>query len=346
MMTDEYTEMRELDFDTIVLNELEEKSKGAVTGLSACIVIVKTAPNTEFRYKLKNSLTDYETISVGATGVYTFPKEVLVNNELLEIRPPEQAENEKGVAYWPPGSTVNYATYRAEGLTNFSLIDSISITDQIRRLFGKNQKEVDNLIENKKLIKSIGQVYYLNISKRPIIPFVDRVELTADGWYRFFIGDTPYSTVSPEEIICCKDIPTNTIYYYDGKTRRRIGTENDMNFTFRLRKNEDLIDLEGVVTTGKIVPIEGSDPMREVGGRIVLTNVQNVDELFLGNGLFADIAYQEINKTYTIETVNGPIKDYKEIWEETELQDDWETYYTALENYLKGVEGDLIIDAI
>jgi hypothetical protein len=75
----------------------------------------------------------------------------------------------------------------------------------------------------------------------------------------------------------------------------------------------------------------GCEGITSTGGRIVLTNVKDVDKLFLGNGIFADIAYQEINKTYTVEVTPGtPVKLAKDRWEETQLDADYEIYYTLL----------------
>jgi hypothetical protein len=47
--------------------------------------------------------------------------------------------------------------------------------------------------------------------------------------------------------------------------------------------------------------------------------VKDIDCLFLSNGLYADIAYQEVNKTYEVEVEEGnPVKIAKDKWIKTD----------------------------
>ena len=66
--------------------------------------------------------------------------------------------------------------------------------------------------------------------------------------------------------------------------------------------------MQGVATSGSGVVIDqgSSDTtLPNTGGRLVLTNLGNVDLLFVGNAVYIDIAYQELFKTYTIELEEG-----------------------------------------
>jgi hypothetical protein len=47
----------------------------------------------------------------------------------------------------------------------------------------------------------------------------------------------------------------------------------------------------GVNIGAGIGQLTGCDAITDTGGRIVLTNVSNVDYLHIGNGLYVDIAY-------------------------------------------------------
>jgi hypothetical protein len=79
-------------------------------------------------------------------------------------------------------------------------------------------------------------------------------------------------------------------------------------------------------------------------GRLVLKNLSDVDNLWLGNGLYADIAYQEISKVYTIEETEGTrIYNLKKEWETTKNSKVYEEYYNALTAY---IEGSVNVDAI
>jgi hypothetical protein len=60
-----------------------------------------------------------------------------------------------------------------------------------------------------------------------------------------------------------------------------------------MKTNDTITDMGGQV-----------NDMITTHGRIVLSNLNNVDYLYLGNGLFVDIVYQFITKYYTIEKQN------------------------------------------
>jgi hypothetical protein len=84
--------------------------------------------------------------------------------------------------------------------------------------------------------------------------------------------------------------------YYDGRSSMPIGHGRlkDINFTIKLREDEDYIDLFGSNVSDDGVSIAnkyGCSAITSMAGRIILNNIRNVDELFIGNGLFVDIAY-------------------------------------------------------
>jgi hypothetical protein len=82
--------------------------------------------------------------------------------------------------------------------------------------------------------------------------------------------------------------------YYDGKNSSKIGNLSDINYTIKLREDEDYIDLFGSNVSDSGVSLANRyncAAITSMAGRIILNNIRNVDELFIGNGLYADIAY-------------------------------------------------------
>ena len=331
IMMPDYLETRELKFENI---HLEQTAKGLVTNLNACVATLHALPGTAFRYKLKNNPTAYYSMEVGATGVFVFQNSVLAENPLMEICP---ISDDGGADYWKPEATLTYARYLNHEIDNFSYIDSISVTDVISQWVGTNENEIDKRLGDKKLLKSIGLVYYLSVYKRHIVNSISSVEKNGVS-YIFKEGDVVYHPGNDELIYFNEE-------YYDGATGMKIG--KNINFEFQLRHGESRIDLSGINTGVNIGTLLGCENATDIGGRIVLTNVSDVDCLYLGNGLCANIAYQEVEKIYTVEVTPGhPIKIAKDNWESSKSLADWEIYYDLLESYLQNSEEALVEDAL
>lgn len=331
MLMDDYIETRELNFFNV---KLHEKTDGKISGINASLATVTAQPSTEFYYKLQND-TVAQKLIIGPTGVYEFPKTVLAETPLVEIY------HEDGIYGWMPGATLVYATYRQQEVDNFSYIHSIEIKDKIAQIIGNNKSFVKNQFDEEQLIKSLGVIYYLNIQKRPIMP-VDTVTWSG-GRYIFKIGDIEYHPDSTTIVY-----GMNTKKYYDGKTLTEIGDLSNINFTIKLRENEDYIDLFGANVSDEgssLANRYGCSAITSMAGRIILNNVRNVDYLFIGNGLYVDIAYQEVNKTYTTEVTPGSLVYMaKEAWQKG--TGTFEYYYNLLKSTIQREVEDLIINAI
>lgn len=330
MMMDEFLESQELKFYNIYL-----KTVGSINNLNARMATLHAPPGTEFKYTLGNTTAK---AFVGTTGIYTFSPTVLAKNPLMAIEPPN---GESGTNYWHPDVKLTYAKYLNYELDSFSYIHSISSKDNISQWIGKNRAEIPHYLGSNDIFKSIGLVYLLSINKRPITVSVTVEGPNADGVYTFKEGDVNYSSGNNELIYY-------NGYYYDGGTKRLIGTENNINFDVQLREDDQRINLLGVLTgQNDRLPELNCDYITNTGGRIVLTNVHDLDYLWLGNGLYVDIAYQEIEKLYSIELdPNSQIYEYKQKWQQTGLNSWWTKYYNSLKEYLTKEEGGLIIDAI
>ena len=332
MLMDEYLEIRELKIRSIDLHEIEN---GTVSNLNASIATLRAVPGTKFLYKLSGDTIENE-MSIGATGVFEFPKSVLAETPLQWLAP--IGDNPSG-SQWLPNATLVYGQYLNYETEDFGHIHSVQIKDKIAQWIGKDRTEIDVHLDKDQILQSIGMVYYLNISKRPIVLSLSDVEANGDGTYTFKEGTVIYHPGNNELIYYEGN-------YYDGETRRLIGPEVD--FSFRLRKDDELMDLRGTLDlTSNISEVLGCKDVTTTGGRLIMTNVEDIDALYLGRGLYVDIAYQEINKTYTIETVKGSeVQVAKEIYDNNKTNVNWNIYYEALKNYLKTLEGGLNIDAI
>jgi hypothetical protein len=98
MMVDEYVEMRDLLFKNINL-DTNEDYEGAPQDLSACTATIKTNPFTKLRYKLKSDGAEWRDLTIGHMGIYVFPTEVLTEDPLMAIAPPEDCMSLKN-SFW------------------------------------------------------------------------------------------------------------------------------------------------------------------------------------------------------------------------------------------------------
>ena len=331
MMVEDYVEKRDLSHKTIHLHD-NENYNGIATGLYACVATLHTRPRTSFRYRLKNDPEGWNSMEVGDTGIYVFPPEVLSENELIAIAPPQNRESD-GRLYWEEGTVLDYFTYEEVGLMNFSHIDSIEVEDCIETYIGEGKNVVDYIVDPEKIKTSIGMVYSLRVQTRPIIP-VTNVKLEG-GKYQFWIGgswksNTDYS----EDVVFRHEKSSTEVDYYDGKTSQKI---DKINYDFELYTNEGTIDMSGTKTAdaealNKALGIDlaSSDPIRNVNGRLILTRLTDTNDLSLkiGSGLYLELAYQKVTRIYTIETQRPDIT------------------YDELKEWCQTVEEDMIIDAI
>lgn len=348
MMMEEIVENGGLEFKTIHLDK-DEVYNGIVSDLSAHTATIQARPFTKLRYRLMKD-KEWNSLEIGMQGMYTFPSEILSENPLVAIAPP--AENMlQGKSYWETDSIINYTTYNPQNSLNFNLVDSVSLKDQVRQFTGNNDSIIKRLTDKNNSLTSLGLIHYLKVSARPIIP-VDSVErIPTTDQYRFKIGDIIY-TPTIEEILKC-DIEKGgklISYYYDGNTRRELGELKDIDFTFGLYKQFNRIDMQGTLMNNTLSTSLGleNDDMSSIlqctSGRLVLKNLSEVDDLYLGNGLYMDIAYQEISKVYTIENTEGTeIYKLKNDWLQAKTPESYQKYYDALMNY---IERSTIIDAI
>ena len=336
MTLSEEIETRDLVFEKICLSD--PLTGGKATNLHACTATVVGEPFITFFCTFQDDPKTYS-FSIPNTGVFEFPKSVLNDTPLEEIW------HGLGVAGWRTGSYLYYSKYIDYETDYFSYIHSINIEDKISQWIGS--MELDDYLYEKdpnKILKSMGLVYYLNVQKRPIIE-IDKADEQINNTYKFFYGDVEYHAANDEIL---KDISKSPALYYDGKTKKLIGLEKDLDFTFQLRDTDDPIDLKGIeidtVINQTIIPNCAS--VANVGGRIVLTSVSDVHGLKAGNGVVINIAYQEINCVYSIEKTDIALINAKLQWELDKLQASYWAYYYLLVDKLDQIEGRVVIGTV
>lgn len=326
MLMDEYLETREIRTFT---KNLFTEPDGKLEGLNACLAILHAKPGTVFKFRLKESAVD-ETIIVGPTGVYNFSSDVLQETPLMDIYHPDKEEG------WFPEATLIYSTFINPNLDSFSYIQSIQIEDKIAQWIGNNESEVEKRFDPHKLKKSLGLIYYINLQKRDIT-FVDEVIPKTGFRNDFKIKDIVHYPSATEILYC-----PSTGEYFDGRTTKKM--QSGVNYKVQLRRGDQEIDLMG---TGSLpAPYDKCEGVTSTGGRIVLTNLSDIDYLKLGNGVYIDIAYQEILTTYTVETTNGLLKAAKDKWLQTKKDEDYQSFYNLLERLVEEEESGLIVDGI
>lgn len=336
MMMDEYLETRELKVESIALEAVEN---GVLNNLNACGATIHATPGTKFSYRLKNMTDRSETIEIGNTGIYVFSNVALANNPLMEIGPVIGATENP----WLPEATLIYTRYINPKIDNFSYLHSLTTSDKIYQWIGQSRSEVESRFDEYRIMRDIGMIYYLNISKRPIVASITRVDPGPSNTYKFYDNEVEYKPGN-NELLYFKGAGEPNGCYYDGATKTRIGPSVD--FTFQLREGEEKINMKGT-NLNDIGTFLGCDSITTTGGRLVLSNIDNVDLLWLGNGLYADIAYQEILKTYTAEITEGhPVAIAKSNYNKQPTQANWDAYYNLLVSYVRAEEEELNVNAI
>lgn len=308
MLMDEQIETRQLVFNQAYLNDT---INGTVSGLNACLATVTAWPHIVFKYRLQNDVTEKEA-QIGVTGVYVFDSNVLAENPLYSIRSDS----------WNEAAVLTYASYAAAATNDFSLVHNIKIEDCIDRWIGSGEDEIEAHVDAKRYRIAIGNIYYLRVEERPIVSVL-RAELNVDNTYRFYEGDNKRFYPTDELIVEVNG------EYYDGKTKKKID-KIDYGFDYNYANSVDMGGQSGAVHTN---------------GRITLTNLNNVESLCLGNGVYADIVYQKSTKYYTFEQ-SGSICEYRKAWEYSGSTSDYNTYYNALCQEIESRLGGMSIDAL
>lgn len=212
----------------------------------------------------------------------------------------------------------------------FSNIASLILTDEIRRFIGpgygvdlikpKLAANSNHIISD--IRREVGSFHYIKVEKRFI----------QDVYPVVVNGITRYSrNAAGNDFIKNNEWNPVVIYfnhengwYYDGNLNNRM---NPPDYRFRMNSDNENI----YVDLGPRA-LEEPEPYNGFGntfGRIdAIHNVGEVENLFIGSGLIADVAYRVRTKEYVVETEDADTIVAKRAWENAKQEID-----IAIKNY-------------
>ena len=314
MLMDEKLEVRDLEFAQVNLSNIN------IWNGCAVMASITGAPNCEFKYRLQND-TEIKETDLGATGVYEFDKKLLAENPLVYL------SSRSGIGADWRGAILTYGYYVAPLDVPFSIIDNISTNDKIECWIGQNRDEIAAHVDTYRIKESIDKIFYLKIQERPVRDDVTEV-IPSSGGRHVFKKDGVIFNPSPDAIIEYNQ------QYYDGRTTALMGNRDKIDFRFSMSNNATA-DMDGQYYE-----------TINTNGRIILTELDNINYLYLGNGLYADVVYQATTKYYSVEKY-GIVKYYKDLWEQNPSDlAAYERYYNSLINALEQQQGGLSVDAL
>ena len=254
-----------------------------------------------FDIKYLNSHS-YTTIDVGnVTGDYHLP---IIDTPVVEL-----------IYRWgvlEDHAEVLYGYYDEAAPTSRCLISRVDIKDRIIQINGDSFSEniIDDLIDIK---SKIGNVYYLRITRKHIEKLYEviQVENIEDekGNIKPTIVDRKFyrDKRRQEEYNSWNDITlyhiereningTREWKWYSGSIQKSLGTQEPI-YMAKVN-NEPFIDFK------RHVMGTGAEPVETAARYDLITNAGPIESLYIGNGLIADIVYQEKIIEYNIENVD------------------------------------------
>ena len=318
MLMKEKIETRDLEFSQ---SNLSKNSNGSWTG-NAVMATIIGEPNIQFYYRCQND-SEVKLASLGATGVYEFDRYLLAENPLVFL----QSHDALG-ATWR-NATLTYGYYTVGATTDFSVIHKVEVVDKIEQWIGRNQDEISLHLDKYKIRHDIGTIYYLKVAVRPQHEVTEAIAQD-NNKYIFKEGDTIYNP-SPEVIVKC--VNGNKVEYFDGKTSTKISS---LDYSFNMLNDDTSIDMAGQTFSVQTL------------GRTILTDLHNINYLYLGNALYADIVYQFSTKYFTVEQdPNSYVTLLRVQWEQNPSNLNlYERYYSALVQALQEQKVKVTINAI
>ena len=297
---DSVIETREMTFVEIDLandENLQIDSEGFIIIPKAELATITANPNIDFNYKLFNG-NGVILGNTNLTGVFIFPKEVLLETPLIGIKP---------VSSWGDRAKLVYGYYN-EPDTSFSLIKDIKIEDKIIQQSGLG---IDiNLIEELEDIRiKTGAVHYLGVQKKIILPiqynsfeskyYLDETTVLT-VWNKNCLYEYEQYYINGDNPPLVKNYQDNT--YYEPKSDNLISKDSIDTFQFILN-NSPTIDFSG-----------RQDTINTFGRQEAYTNLGEVSRISAGPGIILNIVYQEKEILYSIEDTNDDIKRTKNTW--------------------------------
>ena len=207
---------------------------------------------------------------------------------------------------------VLYGYYDEAAPTSRCLISRVDIKDRIIQINGNSFSKniIDDLIDIK---SKIGNVYYLRITRKHIEKLYEAIQVEniedKDGNIKPTIVDRKFyrDKRHQEEYNAWNDITlyhiereningTKEWKWYSGSIQKSLGTQEPI-YMAKVN-NEPFIDFK------RRVMGTGAEPVETAARYDLITNAGPIESLYIGNGLIADIVYQEKIIEYNIENID------------------------------------------
>lgn len=327
MLMDEVIETRDLAFKQI---KLAYQNKSISLPNAVLATISNGMPNTHFKFKLLNDENVVDCY-LGSTGGYDFGgKEALSVNPLTSITLVSDG--------WED-AILTYAYYVDKEYSALGTLEKLNIDDKVEQWIGQDKDKFDEIIDENKILYSVGRIYYLKVSEKPETYLGEVTTLPqyniGNGRWRYTDLSGATKEATSETILSYRTSAKGPKYYCTYKTSSPKTQIPDK--TLKISYSNGKIDT---------IDMDGQELSVTTDGRVILTDLTNVTGIYLGKGIYADIVYQYITKQYTIETTNSGVASKKAAWIASGKQEDFDIYYKSLVNALKINEGSLIVDAL
>ena len=307
-----YVERRTLQFEN------KAKPTGKIEMPHAVMVRVSDSPRTMLTYELSDGYVG--NMEMPSSGYFEFPKDVLLSTPMVSLSSTK----------WAEGSSVTWAYYDAV-FTDFSYIHKITSTDKVDQLIGENNF---NFIEklSPDIRKRAGAIHYLKIAPRSTKRIFEN-----NG--KFYENHDKTKPVSFEDymIYLIVDTSGTITHYIDG----RYGVASKK----PISELSYQVKLNGSTTLDVSI---ANEPLT-AASYSALTDIQSLNELYLGDGVMADIVYQENILLYAVEVpesewVSQEVLNKKKAWEAYQSDARYNEYLAALTKALNDLKEAYDVD--
>lgn len=282
---DDYIETRNLRIDVYNSDYLKYVDS-ILFSKPASYVSIIAAPGTIVSYILADGTGQMHTLEIGNTGTYIFSHSVLIETPMLQINLIE--------GDWGDNGSITYGWYDTSA-DDFSIIRNIVTNDEIIQLNGKGTN-YNLLIDLEDIRRKTGAIHWLKVQPRQISTIY---KLDDSGTYYWNNGLTVVNlaTLDPHRLYFiaegfADDAPVRK--YLDGaeqgSTERNI-SHLSYNFYITGVREGTTIDFNGHFNTDA----------GTTGRYEALTNLNNINAMYVGNGIEVNMVYQNRTLLYVVE---------------------------------------------
>lgn len=274
--TPSYVETRSLKFGQWHYGQIEDEKRNLSR---ACMCEIINEGNTSLKINSYFADNTCSSFIIEPYRTYKFNGDLLKSNPLCDL-----------YIYGKGTATINWAYYDTT-LDSFSYIYNITSTDKVIQLIGTTG--IDFIKQMEDIRTKTGAFHYIKLSPRD----TKKIYKRQDGNYYFNHSDTEPVLFLRNYIYLIVNEDETITKYIDG----RYGTEE-------IKPIDDLsyqIKMNGSTAINMNLL---NDPLTSTSFK-ALTNITSLTELFLGDGVIADIVYQENILLYTVEAEESPYYD-------------------------------------